>query len=87
VTDTEGARQMRYFFHVMDGDTTIRDHEGQLIEHFGDVKEEAYQAARDLLADRVKHGVPLRGQAFVVQDSSGRTVLELPFRTILGIAD
>jgi hypothetical protein len=49
------------------------------------VREEAEQAARDLLADKVKFGVPLDGQQFEILDDTGQTVMTVPFKSVLRI--
>lgn len=73
----------RFFFNVHDGDEIIRDHEGVDVPALDDAIEEARQAARDLLAERVKHGAAIDSQAFEVLDDKGKAVLTLPFRSVL----
>jgi hypothetical protein len=84
LSQTRGcARQMRYYFNVRAGDTLIADEEGVDLPGLAQVAEEARQAARDLLANRVQHGEWLNGEMFEVADEGGNVVLEFPFTAVL----
>lgn len=74
---------MRYFFNVKAGDEGIPDQEGVELPGLTQVAEEAKQAARDLLANRVQHGEWINGEKFEVADENGKLVLELPFTSVL----
>lgn len=73
----------RFYFNVRDGDTVITDQEGIELAGKSDAAEEAMQAARDLLADQLKHGARLESKSFEVVNDTGETVLTLPFRSVL----
>lgn len=73
----------RFYFHVRDGDTLITDQEGVEMPGNAAAAEEARQAARDLLAERVKYGEPLEARHFEVVNDNGETILTLPFRSVL----
>lgn len=73
----------RFYFNVRDGETVIADKEGVEMPGKTAAAEEAEQAARDLLADRVKHGEPLEAKSFEVVNDNGETILTLPFRSVL----
>jgi len=73
----------RFYFNVRDGDSVITDPEGIEVPGLRAVEDEATQAARDLLADRVKHGEQIGSRKFEVIDETGRQVLTLPFRSVL----
>lgn len=73
----------RFYFNVRDGDTLIADQEGVEMPGKTAAAEEAKQAARDLLAERVKYGEPLESKRFEVVDDDGETILTLPFRSVL----
>lgn len=73
----------RFYFNVRDGNSVITDPEGIEVPGLRAAEDEARQAARDLLADRVKHGEHIGTRNFEVIDETGRRVLTLPFRSVL----
>jgi hypothetical protein len=73
----------RFYFNVRDGDTLIADQEGVEMPGESAAVEEARQAARDLLAERVKYGEPIETRQFEVLNDNGETILTLPFRSVL----
>jgi hypothetical protein len=73
----------RFYFNVRDGDTLIADQEGVEMPGKSAAVEEATQAARDLLAERVKYGEPIESRQFDVLNDRGETILTLPFRSVL----
>lgn len=74
---------MRYYLNVRTDDALIVDDEVIELADLGDVAEEAVQAARDIVADRVKHGERVDDAVFEVLDSSGATVMTVPIRSVL----
>ena len=74
---------MRYYLNVRTDTELIVDNEGIELTDLGDAAEEAIQAARDILADRVKHGEKVDDGVFEVLDTSGATVLTIPIRSVL----
>ncbi|MDB5556177.1 MAG: hypothetical protein JWL86_6161 [Rhizobium sp.] len=81
--EREGIGMPRFYFNVRDGDTLIADREGVEMPGKSAAAEEARQAARDLLAERVKFGEPLESRQFEVVNDNGETILTLPFRSVL----
>jgi hypothetical protein len=75
----------RFYFNVRDGDSIIIDPEGIEVPGLRAAEDEARQAARDILADRVKHGGQIDSKDFEVIDETGRQVLTLPFRSVLNL--
>jgi hypothetical protein len=73
----------RFYFNVRDGDTLIADQEGVEMPGESAAVEEARQAARDLLAERVKYGEPIETRQFEILNDNGETILTLPFRSVL----
>lgn len=47
---------MRYYLHVRDGDQFIEDPEGSEFDNLNAARDEALNAARKILAERVKAG-------------------------------
>ena len=69
----------RYFFHIRNSDVLVDDPEGTEVSQSEFLRDEAIEAARDLLADGDLQGLDRREWAFEVADESGTTVLTLPF--------
>jgi hypothetical protein len=69
----------RYFFHIRKGDAFDQDSEGREIATTSVLREEAIEAARDVLADGDLQGLDRREWVFEVADKSGGIVLTLPF--------
>jgi len=74
---------MRYYLNVRTHRELIVDNEGIDLPDLGDVAEEAIQAARDIVADRIKHGEKVDDGVFEVLDPSGTTVMTIPIRSVL----
>jgi hypothetical protein len=72
-----------FFFHIVDGDKIIRDAEGVDLPGAKAALEEARHAARELLADKVRRGAVIDGQAFHVEDELGKPLFTLPFKDVL----
>jgi hypothetical protein len=73
----------RYYFHIKSDDDFVEDPEGVLLEGDGEAREEAIDAAREMLAERVRKGEVIDGHVFDVRDEDGTKVLALPFRDVL----
>jgi hypothetical protein len=69
----------RYYFHIRKGDLLVEDAEGIEVRQPELLKEEAIEAARDLLAEGDLQGLDRREWVYEVADESGATVLELRF--------
>jgi hypothetical protein len=78
-----GPEVMRYYLNVRTHRELIVDNEGIDLPDLGDVAEEAIQAARDIVADRIKHGEKVDDGVFEVLDPSGTTVMTIPIRSVL----
>ena len=70
----------RYFFHMKDEATTMLDHEGIELEDSEAVRNEATQAARRNMSERVLDGHAPNGRTFVVTDEEGQVILMFPFK-------
>jgi len=73
----------RYYFNIVDDKKTIRDLEGTELPSVGLARDEAIEAARELLADKVLKGELIDGQEFEIFDSSGNKLLTVPFKDAL----
>lgn len=76
---------MRYFFHVRDGENLLMDDEGVDLPDEESARDEARNAARDLIIDNIKHGDPLDGRRFEVWDEEGVPHFIFPFKSVIGI--
>ena len=74
-----------YYFHVINGEETIRDEEGIDLANMDEVREEALQAARQIMAELVLTGKDLDNRRFEIEDDAGETMLIYPFK--LALAD
>lgn len=74
---------MRYYLNIRTDKELIIDDEGVDLPDLGDVAEEAEQAARDILADRIKHGERVDDGIFEILDLHGVTVMTMPIRSVL----
>ena len=70
----------RYYFHIKEEATTIRDNDGMELEELEAVRNEATQAAREMMSEDVREGYAPNGRTFVVTDERGQTVLMFPFK-------
>jgi hypothetical protein len=73
----------RYYFHIRQGDTTIPDEEGIDCESLDAAREEALQGAREIMSDAVLSGGLGESRTFVIKDSNGDIVHELPFEAAI----
>jgi hypothetical protein len=70
----------KYYFHIRDGSALIEDLEGMELPDIGSVHTEAIEAAREIMADRIRSGKTVDGQEFLVFDEDGRQVEIIPFK-------
>jgi hypothetical protein len=61
----------RYYFHLKDGATLIKDQEGSELATPEAARHKALVSARELLADAIKSGKPLGADAVVIADEDG----------------
>ncbi len=76
----------RYFFHLHECGTVIRDEEGCDLNGFDAVRREAIRAARALMAAEVQEGRLCLGCRIEVRDGRNEVVLTIPFRSALTIS-
>ena len=73
----------RYFFHIRSDDNFVKDAEGVDLPGDVEAREEAADAAREILAERVRKGEVVDGHTFEVHDDAGTKVFTFPFRDVL----
>ncbi|GLS47061.1 hypothetical protein GCM10007884_50630 [Methylobacterium brachythecii] len=72
-----------YFLHLRRGNELIEDFDGSLLPDLDAAKAEAFAAAREMLAERVKAGKLLNGETFEITDDTGTVLATLPLRDAL----
>jgi uncharacterized protein DUF6894 len=82
----------RYYFHLKDGATLIKDQEGSELATPEAALHQALISARELWAAAIKFGKPLGADAIVIADEDGALTFvpmsdALPWRTGLRVAD
>jgi hypothetical protein len=73
----------RYYLHIRDRDRLIKDPEGVELPSIVRAQAEAEEAARELLAEKVRVGDIVDGQEFEIHDAWGNRMLTVPFRSVL----
>ena len=73
----------RYFFHMRSDQGFIRDPDGSELPDLDAARAEAIVSARHLLADMLKHGREVDGQAFEIADEADEVLARIPFRSVL----
>ena len=74
----------KFFFHLRDGRHGISQDDMGLV--FPDAEAaylDAFQAARDMAQEWLRHGRNVRGYAFEVLNEAGDLIFELPFAEVL----
>jgi hypothetical protein len=73
----------RFYFHIISDMDFIEDAEGVELVGEAEAREEAIDAAREILAEIVRKGDVIDGQVFDVRDATGTKVFILPFRDVI----
>jgi hypothetical protein len=69
----------RYYFHIRRGVQTSEDKEGMECKDVEAARNEAALSARELMADRLKSGLPLDGDSFEIADAAGEVLATVRF--------
>lgn len=73
----------KFYFHIASSSDFIEDFEGMELPGKQEAVEEANNAAREMLAERIRKGEVVDGYRFEVHDESGTMLFALPFREVL----
>jgi hypothetical protein len=73
----------RYYFHIRDHDAIVRDREGREMDGMRDAIQEAEEAAREILAEKVLRSEVIDGQKFEIYDEFGTKLFTVPFKSVL----
>jgi hypothetical protein len=75
---------MRYFFHLLDRDELIEDHEGIEASDARHVVEEAVQAVREMAFDGLLHHESHSEAALVIHNDEGQQIGVVRLNEVLG---
>jgi len=70
----------KFFMHIHDDDKFFEDPEGKIHPDVEAARVEAEEAAREMLAEKVRRGVKIDGQKIGKFDEDGRSVAMVKFR-------
>jgi hypothetical protein len=73
----------RYFFHIRNHEEFVRDPEGVEMPTARAALEEAQDAAREILSEKIRKGEVIDSNEFEVHDELGTRLFTLPFRDVL----
>lgn len=76
----------RYFFHLNECGSVIRDEEGADFIDLDVVRAQAIQSARSVMAAEVMEGRLCLGCCIDVVDGDGKVVMSLPFRELVKLS-
>jgi hypothetical protein len=72
----------RYFFHIRQLGSWVRDEEGMDLPNLSAAIIEARHSARDFATQQIKEGKAVDGRELIVEDASGAIVYEFAVRDI-----
>ena len=73
----------RFYFHIKSDNDFVEDLEGVELGGEKEAMDEAIDAAREILSERIRKGEVVDGHVFDVHDASGTKLFSLPFRDVL----
>ena len=76
---------MRYFLHLRDGETLIEDFEGEQYVDLNAAQDDAIVAARQMMAEKIRHGEVIDGQVIEICDEDGALVATVRFSDQLAL--
>ena len=72
-----------FYFHLKSDSNLVEDEAGAEMANLAEAKYEALVSAREILADAIRSGKAKVPEAYVIADSTGKTLHELPFASLL----
>jgi hypothetical protein len=72
-----------YYFHMRCEGVLDEDPEGIELPDLAQAKNAALEGAREIMAERLKHGIPMNGSQFEVTDNAGNLLHVLKFTDAL----
>lgn len=77
----------KLFLHIHDGGEFIEDLEGMTYPDVEAARAEAVDAAREMLAEKVRQGIEIDGQWIDICDEEGRSLASVRFRDQMKLKD
>ena len=76
----------RFYLHIRDGNSLIEDPDGSDLPDLAAAQDEAIISAREILAERLKHGEILNGQCFEIVDENGELRAVVPLKDAMRLS-
>lgn len=73
----------RYYLHLKNREGVVEDLEGSHYADVSEARDDAIEAAREIMAERVLSGQQADGSEFLIADKSGHVLLTVPFETAM----
>lgn len=73
----------RYYFHIREGGVLVEDQEGAEFPTLDEAYDEAIQAAREMIAEKVLADEVLDGDLFEITAEDGTVLRTVPFRSVI----
>ncbi|MDB5534442.1 MAG: hypothetical protein JWO28_2757 [Hyphomicrobiales bacterium] len=73
----------RYFFHRRSASSHVEDLEGQDLSNLKDARDEAIEAARELMSEDVRKGIAPDDSQFEIADEQGNVLAIVAFQSAL----
>lgn len=73
----------RYYFHVREGAELARDTEGQELPNVEAARQEALNANREIIGERLLHGGSLNHRQIEIADETGHIVDVIPAKDVV----
>ncbi|MGV1777147.1 DUF6894 family protein [Agrobacterium fabrum] len=73
----------RYFFHVRDAEGLSVDMEGAILSTDEQARQEAVQAAREMLSEKILKDEVVDGSSFEVIRGDGHLIARIPLKSVI----
>jgi hypothetical protein len=73
----------KYYFHFREGDRLVADEDGSDFPDLAAARNEAIQAARDILSQAIRFGTAEVPDALVIADQAGQLLDAVPLISVL----
>jgi len=77
----------RYYFNIRKDGVLEKDEEGAEFNALGDAYEDAVQAAREILAEKLLSGEVIDGHRFEITSDDGTVLKEVPFKSVMRLEE
>ena len=74
-----------FFMHLTDGDKRTDDPQGRSFADLPAARDEAVRAAREIVAEKVRHGEVVDGEAIEICDASGMLLDTVTLKSVFQV--